>query len=103
MANGPGCFDPASVVTVTGTVESVNAGIGIQMPTVTLNTSTGLITVKIGPERILLEAGFVIKAGDTLTVTYGQSACTSELIALSLTSADGETVVLRDETGHVVW
>ncbi len=105
--NGPadcsGCFDPASVVTASGMVESVNAGLGIQMPTVTLKTGAGLVTIKIGPERILLEAGFVIKAGDALTATYGKSLCTDELIALSLTNAAGEKVTLRDETGRVNW
>ncbi len=102
-ADCSGCFDPASVVTASGTVESVNAGLGIQMPTLTLKTSKGLVTIKIGPTRILLEAGFVIKAGDALTITYGQSVCTDEWIALSLKNAAGETVTLRDPTGRIAW
>jgi len=107
QGNGPaecsGCFDPASLATTTGTVESVNAGFGIQMPVLTLKTTGGLLTLKIGPERILLESGFTIKAGDTLTVKYGQSICTDELIAVSLTNNDGVTVILRDDSGRIVW
>jgi hypothetical protein len=84
-----------SVTTVSGTVDQVTAGIGIQMPSLVLKTADGkLVAVKIGPERVLLASDFEIKAGDALTVKYGVN-CQGENVALELTNAAGRTVVLR--------
>jgi hypothetical protein len=91
-----GCIDPAGVKTVTGIVEQVNAGAGIQMPALTLKTADGqTITMKIGPERILLANDFELKPGDQVTAKYAPAACTNEFVALELTNAAGNTVVLR--------
>jgi len=91
-----GCIDPASVRTVTGVVAAVNAGAGIQMPTLTLKTADGQsITMKIGPERILLANDFELKPGDQVTAKYALATCTNEYVALELTNSAGLTVVLR--------
>ena len=48
---GGGGVDPATIATITGVVEKVAAGPGIEQPTLVLKTGDGkLITVKIGPE-----------------------------------------------------
>jgi hypothetical protein len=91
-----------STTTVTGTVIEVTSGVGIRQPNVVIEVDGELYTIKIGPSRILLEAGFEIVAGDQLTVTYGTTVCTGELVALTL-SIDGVEVQLRDETGRPVW
>lgn len=83
------------ITTVADTVDQVTAGAGVQMPSLVLKTADGkLLTVKIGPERILLAADFEIKPGDALTVKYGVN-CVGENVALELTNAAGRTVVLR--------
>ena len=99
-----GCVDAASAVTVTGTVEKVSAGAGIQFPTVVLKTADGkLLTIKIGPERVMLAADFEIAAGQKLTVRYVASTCKDEFVALELTDSNGRKLVLREQDGTPVW
>ena len=88
----------------TGTVERMDSGFGIQMPTLTLRTADGsLLTFKLGPERVLLQSDLELKAGDPVTVLYVSPGCRDELVALSITSAAGKTVVLRDGSGRPGW
>lgn len=108
--NGPAGYGqgscPVSSITATasGTVEQIASGVGIQMPTLTLKLASGtLLTFRLGPERILLASDFELKAGDQVTVTYATSIATGELIALSITNAAGQTIVLRDEAGRPGW
>lgn len=100
---GGGCLDPAAIATVTGVIESVHAGVGIQHPTLTLRAGDQLLTFKLGPERVILGAGFELNPGATLTVRYAVAACTGELIALSLTDAEGNTLLLRTDSGQPAW
>ncbi len=101
--NGGGCLNLASIATLTGTIESVNAGAGIEHPTLTLKTATGSMSFKLGPERILLASDFEPKEGATLTVRYGETSCTGEYLALALTDAEGRTLVLRTDDGRPAW
>jgi hypothetical protein len=98
------CVTPGTAVVSTGTVVQVNADAGIQMPTLLIKTTNGaLITVKIGPERLLLENDFEIAAGDSITVKYAVCERTGENVALELTNAAGTTLVLRNEDGTPAW
>jgi hypothetical protein len=93
-----------SATAVSGTVERVNIGIGIQLPTLTLRTTDGTpYTVKLGPEWILLESDLELKPGEVVTVKYASCASCNDLIALTITNAAGKTVVLRDENGRPGW
>lgn len=108
QAGGPGaqpqspsscgaCIDPASALTATGVIDRVNAGLGIQQPTLVLRLAdASLLTVKLGSERLILASDFELNAGATITVKYARSMCTDELVALQLTDATGKTLVLRD-------
>jgi hypothetical protein len=99
-----GCLDTTSAVTVTGTVEKVTAGAGIQFPTVVLKTADNkLLTIEIGPERLLLAADFEIVAGQKLTVKYAASTCKDELVALELTDGNGRKLVVREQDGTPAW
>jgi len=99
-----GCIDPASVQVITGNVDKVTMGAGIEMPTLVLKTQDGkLASIKIGPERTLLENDFEIHAGETVTAKVALATCSEELVALELTNAAGRTVVLRDSTGAPNW
>lgn len=97
------CIDPASINSVSGTAESVTSGIGIQQPTLVLKTSSGLMTFKLGPERILLDMDVELTVGASLTVKYATATCCDEFIALALTDASGVTVVLRNDDGTPAW
>jgi hypothetical protein len=99
-----GCLDPASITTVSGVVESVNMGVGITQPALVIRLAdNSLVTVKIGPERILLENEFVLNQGEPVTAKIGLAACKDEIVALELTNADGVTVVLRTDLGAPAW
>jgi hypothetical protein len=68
-----------------------------------LKTADGnLLTVKLGPERILEAADFEIKAGDALTVRYAVT-CTGETVALELTNSAGARIVLRNDDLTLAW
>ena len=101
---GIGCLDLATVSSVSGTVEKVSMGIGIQMPSLVVKSASGtLVTMKLGSERILLAADFELKAGDALTAKYAHEVCTDENVALQLTNAAGVTIVLRNDDGTPNW
>jgi hypothetical protein len=101
---GVGCVDASAITVITGTIEQVTMGAGIEMPALIVKASGGtLITMKIGPERILLEADFELREGDQVTAKYAHVTCTDENIALELTNAAGQTVVLRDDLGRPNW
>jgi hypothetical protein len=99
-----GCLDAASIATVTGTVDKVTAGAGIQFPSVVLKAADNkLLAIKIGPERVLLAADFEIAAGQTLTVKYAASTCKDEFVALELIDSNGRKLVLREQDGTPSW
>lgn len=101
---GGGYLDPATITTVAGLLEKVTAGPGIEQPTLVLKSSDGnLITVRIGPEWILLAHDFELKAGEKVTVKYGVAACSGRNLALALTNAAGLKIVLRNDDGTPAW
>lgn len=102
--NGGACLDLASVERVTGTVVSVNAGLGIQQPSVVLKTNDGrTLSIRLAPERVLLEQDIELAEGMELTVKAARSACVDGLVALELVMPDGVVIRLRDESGRPVW
>lgn len=100
---GASCVDQASIASITGKIDKVTLGAGIQMPTLVLNADGKLMTFKIGPERILLEADFELNPGQTVTVKYAYETCTEEYLALQITNTAGVTVTLRNDDGTPAW
>ncbi len=96
-------MDPATIDEAKGVIDAVTQGAGIQQPQLTLVAAGKSITVKIGPEKILLAADLELKAGMTLTVRYATASCTGELVALSLTDESGKTLALRSDNGAPAW
>jgi hypothetical protein len=91
------CIDIASAKSATGVIGRVNAGVGIQQPTMVLKLAdTTLLTIKLGSERLILASDFELNPGETLTVKYAESTCAGELVALQLTDANGKTLILRN-------
>lgn len=100
---GGACVDPASIKTATGTVDRVTLGAGIQHPNLVLNSGGTLITVELGPERMLLDSDLELKPGSTVTVKYGLATCMEENVAIEISDTAGHTVVLRHNDGTPAW
>lgn len=100
---GGNCVDSASIQTATGTVDSVTAGVGIQHPSLVLKVNGALLTIELGPERILLSSDLEMKPGATMTVRYASATCEDEFVALVITDAEGRTLVLRHDDGTPAW
>ena len=99
-----GSIDPSSIATVKGTVASISAGAGIQTPTLVVKAGDGtLVSLRIGPERILLEADFELNPGEAVDARYAVSTCSGENVALQLTNATGVTITLRNDDGSIHW
>ena len=101
--SGGNCVDTTSIRTATGTIDRITSGLGIQHPTLVLNVSGTLLTIALGPERILLDSDLDLKAGATLTAKYAQTACAIEYIALQIVDAAGQSLVLRHDDGTPAW
>jgi hypothetical protein len=103
-SGGGFCLDLASIETVTGTVVSVNAGLGIQQPSLVLKTSDErTLSIRIAPERVLLQQDVELAAGMSLKIRVAKSTCVNGLVALELVMPDGVVLRLRDEHGRPVW
>ncbi|MCP5113400.1 MAG: hypothetical protein GY953_21410 [bacterium] len=102
-AQNGGCVDPTTIQTVNGVIEQVTLGAGIRQPTLAVNVDGQIVSVKIGPARVLLAADFELKAGDPITVRFATAACTGELVALDLTNKAGVTLKLRNDDGSRAW
>ncbi len=62
------------------------------------------VAVRLGPARILDEAGVRIKEGDEVTFTASRVKCNAEpLLLVTTIEANGRSVTLRDEEGVPVW
>ena len=104
-AQAPANRCPSKTInTVTGIVEELNMGIGIQMPSLVVKSDTGtLISMKLGPESFLLAAGFELKQGERVTTKYLYVSCMDQNLALQLTNSSGDTLVLRNDDGTPAW
>lgn len=102
MADGD-CTQVMSNATESGVIEQIASGVGIQMPSLTLKTAAGkLLVIKLGPERILLEADLELKAGDAITVKYALTSHEDELVALAITKGS-VTITLRGDDCRPIW
>jgi hypothetical protein len=97
------CVQVLSIETVSGVIDQVTSGPGIQMPSLTLKTADGkLLVIKLGPERILLEADLELKTGDTIAIKYAVTQHDGELVALAI-GKGGVTVALRSDDCRPLW
>jgi hypothetical protein len=109
---GPQMYNPQTVTTVQGTVESLGnypslgpgSRRGMRYRGVVLKTDQGPITVHLGPSWYLSEEKFPLKAGETMEVTGSKIAQDgTTIIMASEVKANGKTLKLRDEQGFPVW
>lgn len=103
----PHQYNPATEVTVTGTVEEVlhpKAPNGMVGTHVNLKTAFGLLDVHLGPETFISKQGFTIEKGDSLTVTGSKQMIGGKdaLIAKEVKKGD-KILILRDTNGYPKW
>ena len=109
---GPVHYNPQTVTTVTGTVESLaelpslgrGGGKGMQHRGAILKTDQGSLMVDLAPAWFLNEKKVVVQAGDTISATGSKTTLNNQpgLIAREVT-VKGTTLKLRDEQGVPVW
>jgi hypothetical protein len=98
--------DPSATVLLEGPVVSFVAGPGMGLPTLTVNDPVeGATEVRLGPFRILRDAGFTADVGDLVRITaYPCVLCTAEYAAASVENlTTGISVTLREDDGTPVW
>jgi hypothetical protein len=100
-------FDPASIVTVSGTVLAefrVDRGKPQKGVHIALKTTEGQISVHLGPDSWIDKQPLKLEKGDEVTVKGSKVVYDGKpfLIAQSV-SRRGETMVLRDAAGKPAW
>jgi hypothetical protein len=100
-------YNPATEITVAGTVEEVQhrtKGGGWGGTHLTLKTENGMLDVHLGPSRFLAEKQFTFAKGDHLEVTGSKIpyAGGDALVARVVKKGD-KTLTLRDSSGGPLW
>ncbi|MBS1858763.1 MAG: hypothetical protein JST11_25555 [Acidobacteria bacterium] len=101
-AAGASALDLPKAQTIAGTVTAVSLGYGMEYPSITVNR----MQIKLAPVWYLLEKGFELKAGDSVTVLAAPSTVPSDsyLYALEIANATNKlSLALRDSTGIPLW
>jgi hypothetical protein len=106
--NGTGtpALDPATLASFDGTVTAVNIAWGQGTPSATLQTADGQKTVLLGPIWFMDQNGFVLEAGDFLTVAAFTGSCSGQpcLIAKEVQDhAKGTVLAFRNDEGFPLW
>lgn len=91
----------SNIVTLVGTVTGVNMAPGQGMPSITLQSNTGEITVMVGPYRLLADKIFKIKQGQIIEVkAFQDPRMPNAFVATELKdTSTGATVTLRSAAG----
>lgn len=99
-------YDPATEVTLKGTVEAVNQQTGGQMMGTHLTVKAGDETheVMLGPANFVASKGFTFAKGDSVDVTGSKITMGAmEFVIAREVVKDGKTLTLRDKTGTPQW
>jgi hypothetical protein len=103
---GMGMYNPQTVTTIKGTVETRGPQIGrrIQHVSWVIKTDKGNVTVHLGPARFISQQQMVINPGDTMEATGSemQMGGGTMMVAKEVT-VKGKTLKLRDDQGLPVW
>jgi hypothetical protein len=97
-------LDLAAKTSFDGTVTDVNIGYGQGFPTFTLNTGEGKVTIVASPYRALVDADFVIRAGERISVlAFPSKRYEGAYVAAELKNlTTGKALLLRDDQGFPV-
>jgi hypothetical protein len=100
--NGSPGLDMARVQTITGTVAAVDIGYGMQYPSIKVDNTV----IKVAPVWYLLDQGFELRTGDTVSVVAAPSNSANDpyLHAVEITKTSSNLrIVLRDASGVPLW
>jgi hypothetical protein len=98
-AQATGNIVSQNIVSLAGTVTSVNMAPGQGMPSVTINTGSGPAVVLLGPYRTIMNSKLEIQAGQTIAVKAFQDPRLNNTWVATEITVDGATVSLRDSSG----
>jgi len=88
------------VIQVSGQVTRVIMAAGQGMPSITMRTATGDVTVMLGPYRLLAEIGIEIKEGQLLDLkAFPDLRIANAYVAKEIKDPSGAWVALRDDAG----
>ena len=99
-------YDPATEITLKGTVEAVNQQARGQMMGTHLTIKAGDETreVMLGPANFITGKGFAFAKGDSVEVTGSKITMGAmEFLIAREVVKDGKTLTLRDKTGTPAW
>lgn len=107
LARSVRLWNPAAVVTVSGTVEAVERiemGGDWSCVRLKLRTPEGTLTVRVGPDWFLEEQKYVFAAGQQLQIKGSRVKFAGEpsLVAGEIRRGT-ELIVLRDASGKAAW
>jgi hypothetical protein len=104
-SGGPPPYDVASEVTVSGTVETFEAGPGIKRVILTLTVDNAPLAVILGPDVWVEKQGFTFTKGATAQVVglTGFRANSNPAMMPRLVKVGSKTLTLRDATGKPLW
>jgi hypothetical protein len=100
--NGPGNGVPPTgpQSTISGTVVSFTAGIGLGTPTLVVTSGGKEVSLVLGPYRLLQQSNFSAKAGDLVeAIVVACSECEHEFFVVSVRNITNGTAVTLDRTG----
>ncbi|MGZ8869178.1 MAG: hypothetical protein ACXW2P_12620 [Thermoanaerobaculia bacterium] len=100
--NGPGNGVPPTgpQTTISGTVVSLTAGLGLGTPTLVLSSGGKEVSLVLGPYRLLQQSNFSAKAGDLVeAIVVACSECEHEFFVVSVRNITNGTAITLDRTG----
>ena len=107
MHGGPAHYNPATEVTLTGTVDEVKhmtQGKGQGGLHLILATQPGPMEVILGPAGFVSSKNFTFAKGDALTVTGSKMTMnTTEVLVAREVKKGEEVLTLRDTKGFPLW
>jgi hypothetical protein len=107
LAKSVRLWNPATVTTVSGTVEAVERlemGGSWSCVRLRLRTAEGTLTVRVGPDWFIAERGYAFAAGEQVEIKGSRVRFAGEpaLVAGEIRRG-GERIVLRDASGKAAW
>lgn len=100
-------YDQNTVVTVTGTVVSLDEGADSDPVLAVIKTAGEPLSLVLGPRSFWQEQGLPLSPGDQISVrgskAQGRDGVVYLLVQSFTRSGDGEETALRSRSGHPVW
>ncbi len=101
-------YDTSTVTTITGTIASVDSQAAprgnFYMVRLTVQDTTSLTSVSVGPSSYLDSQGVSFNKGDSIQVTGSKVSFNgNEIVIAAKIVSSGKTTKLRDDSGQPVW